>query len=224
MNKFTAIEWQSFSLKKDIEVIVKKLKDNRVIQISLLFKIALVTLGAALPKIFDVAKQQCFWVILSVLSITPFIYLGFKWIRRKCKENERSYDQMDPRDFIDAFDNEIVYYILTSESYCTMLTEALSNNNTSTNVVYFYYIQASYYFQKTITDLSSINNIVNEVLSSKEDDIIAKKLISLPRYKNIKSSITTIYEYLESNKNTIKTFEGSEPVIKLKIQRQIGRN
>jgi hypothetical protein len=221
VKKFTPIEWQSFSLKKDIEIIVGKLQDNHFTQISLLGEISLVILGVALSNIFtDIAKQQCFWIILSVLSIIPFLIIGLRWIHKRLEENKPGSDQMNPRDFINAFDNEIAYYVLMSESYYTMLTEAVLHNNTHTDkvsndMIHFYYIQASYYFKKTIADLAPICNIADRVLSTNEDNIATKRLISFPRYNNVKNLLITISDYLESQASIMKDLDDGEIIVNL---------
>lgn len=124
------------------------------------------------------------------------------------------------KEFLDAFDNEIVYYTLISESYCSMLAEALASKEAHASaipedMIHFYYIQASYYFQKTITELSSINNIADKVLSSNANDVIEKKLISLPRYKNVKKLLEIIYNDIETNKSLIKGLDTNELIIEL---------
>lgn len=207
MKKFTPIEWQSFSLKKDVEIIVEKLRNERVIEISLLCEVVLIILGVALSNIFvEVREQRCFWITLSVLSIIPFLIIALRWILEKVKEVRRDSDLMDLREFIDAFDNEVAYYILMSESYYTMLAEALSHNSgtmevgkISQEIIHFYYIQASYYFKKTIADLAPLRNIADKVLSSNINKIATKRLISLPRYYNAKELLTTISNYLENH-------------------------
>ena len=221
MKKFTAIEWQSFSLKKDIESIKKKLYDNRTIQLSLLSEVALVFLGFALPQIFsDLEKTRLFWLLLSILCIIPFIIIIINSIIVKIKEKAHGSDRINNKLFIDIFDNSITYYIFISESYYTMLTDALLHNNKNENkvpdnVIHFYYIQASYYFRKAICELVPINNIIGKVLSNKINVIEEKKLISLPRYYNASNLLTEIYNYIDSNQNVIKELVDNHIIIKL---------
>jgi len=224
MKKFNAIEWQSFSLKKDIEVIKSKLGNNNKIQNFTLFELALVVLGASLQNIFG--EHQYFWLILAVLAITPFFILSLMWIYKRHKKRKRKH-QMDTKSFIDAFDNEIVYYTLISESYGSMLTEALLNKETHVSLafkdmIHLYYIQASYYFQKTILDLAPIVNIAKNVLSNDVDSLISKKLISLPRYKNIIHLLTIIYGYLDpkTNENIIKNLDRAELMLVFKLNEE----
>ena len=178
-------------------------------------------LGVALANIFvDIAKQRYFWIILSVLSIIPFFILIIRLVIEKMKKNKPGSDRMDTRDFIDAFDNEIAYYILMSESYYTMLIEAVSYNNTHSekvhkDMIHFYYIQASYYFNKTIDDLVPLFNIADKVISSDKDEIAGKKLISLPRYNNAKNLLATIFNYLDSHKYIMDDLDDGDIIVKL---------
>jgi hypothetical protein len=221
MAKFTAIEWQSFSLKKDVETIVEKLQDNRTIQVSLLGEVILVILCVTLTKFFaDIDENPYFWAILLILSIIPLPILVLKWIKEKHEENKPGSDRMNVRTFIDTFDNEITYCTLKSESFHRMLVDALAYNDVNTNkiskdVIHFYYIQVSYYFQKAIADLNPINNIVDKVLFSDVKTIMLKKCISFPRYKNIENLLVTIFKYLEAHKDIMNDLDGGELIVEL---------
>jgi hypothetical protein len=223
MARFTAIEWQSFSLKKDIEIIVKKIQSHRTVQFSLLYEMALAIMGVALTMCFNgVAKNRYFGFVLLGLSIAPFIVLAIIWGIERCKERRPGSDRMGIRTFIDAFDNEIAYNVLISESYYTMLVEALlyndneeNRNKISDNIIHFYYIQTSYYFNKAIVDLIPINNIARDVLSANVDAIVEKRLISLPRYKNIKKLLVTIFEYLKAHESIMGGLESGKITIDL---------
>jgi hypothetical protein len=220
MAKFTAIEWQSFSLKKDVEFIVKKLQVNRSIQLSVLGEIVLVILTAGVTKIFtDIDKHPSYWIVISILCIIPFLILLFDWIKEKYEENKPGSDRMNPRVFIDTFDNEIAYCALMSESFHRMLVDALAYNKVNTHkisndVVHFYYIQTSYYFQKAIADLNPIYNIADKVLFSSVKDKMSRKHILFPRYKNIKNLLVTIYEYLKTHKDIMDDLDNGKLIIK----------
>jgi len=222
MGKYTPIDWQSFSLKKDIEIIVKKLQNHNRIQFSLIWEIVLAIFGVALSNIFkDINKHQLFWIILLVVTCIPFLVFAIieivKWINKKRKEKDSSFDQKNIRDFIDNFDNEIAYYILMSESFYTMLMEAISDksNQIDKNIIHFYYIQASYYFKKAIYDLAPLHNIADKVLSNKPEKIKTKRLISYSRYYNASNLLTSIYNYIDANKNLLDDLKDGDIIVKL---------
>jgi len=211
MKKFTAIEGQSFSLKKDIEDIKLKLENSYKIQYATIFQIVLAIFGIILEN-----KKDSIFLAIVIAGFIQLLILGIK----KYRESKQIKDLMNSKDFIDAFDNEIVHYTLISESYCSMLAEILVNKETnasvvSEDVIHFYYIQASHYFQKAINELVPINNIVDKVLSSNAKDIIEKKLISLPRYKNLKKILEIIYKDIETYESLIKGLDRGELIIEL---------
>ncbi len=131
MKKFTVVDWQSFSLKKDIEKITKKLTDSNIIQSALLGELAIAVLAVGLNNI-GVEKKCLFWVIV-VVSILPLVLIFVRWCCEKHRERRPGSDRMDPRDFIDSFDNQIEYYTFMSESYYTMLLESLSGADSGVN-------------------------------------------------------------------------------------------
>lgn len=222
MKKFTPIDWQSFSLKKDIEIIVAKLQNQNKFQFSLIWEIVLVLFGVALTNLVEnLAKNKLFWIILLIIAVIPFLVFAVIWlinfINIKRKEKDPSMDQVNIKEFVDKFDNEIAYYILMSESFYTMLMEAMADKSTQPdrNIIHFYYIQASYYFKKAIYDLVPLHNIADKVLSFDINKILTKKLISYPRYHNVSKLLTSIFNYIDTNKNLIDDLENGALIVKL---------
>jgi hypothetical protein len=222
MKKLSPIDWQSFSLKKDIEIIVKKLQNYNKVQFSLVWEIVIAIYGVALSHIFnDITNQELFWIILIIATVIPFIVFAIiaiiNWVNERRKEKDPSIDHSNIREFVESFDNEIAYYILMSESFYGMLMEAMLDNGTKTdrNIIHFYYIQASYYFMKAITDLVPLHCCIGKVLSLDPNKIKSKKIISLPRYINASNLLTTIYEYIYTNKNIMDDLENGALIVKL---------
>ena len=123
MKNFSAVDWQSFSLKKDIEIISKEIKNSNAIQLSFFAEISLVVLGAALANI--ISGNQIFWIVISILSFIPALFLIIKAVRQKYRESRAGNDMVRPKDFIDSFDNSICYYVLMSKSYYSMLMKSI---------------------------------------------------------------------------------------------------
>jgi hypothetical protein len=230
MKRFSAVEWQTFSLKKDIETINKKLNNNQSIQTSLLIEVALVILGFAVPEIFGTHKY--FWIIISVVSFIVVLIPLICFLYRKVRDNSPGSDRPNPKDFIDTFDNKITYYVLMSESYYTMLSEALVHNKcvektsekepvecvaTAINddVIRFYFIEASYYLRKAISDLTPITKIIDKTLSSDEKTILTEPLISSARYYNIVNLIKSIFMYLEQNESILNALDDGKLILSL---------
>ena len=202
MKNFSAVDWQSFSLKKDIEIISKKIKNSNAIQLSFFAEISLVVLGAALANI--ISGNQIFWIVISILSFIPALFLIIKAVRQKYRESRTGNDMVRPKDFIDSFDNSICYYVLMSKSYYSMLMKSIhGKKKISIDVQRFYYIEASYYMNKAIAELSPIVKIADKVLTKDTNQVIEKRMISIARYHNIKNLLKTIYFFLKKQQSII---------------------
>lgn len=216
MKKFSAVEWQSFSLKKDVENILKKLRETQAIQLSIFGEIALVVFGVAFANIFiEVEAQRTFWIVILCISVIPIIVPLVQWIYKKAMKSKTGSDMMKPKDFVDSFDNEICYYVLMSESYYSMLVEAIAPESgvDDLDIKRFYFIEASYYLNKAIADLSPISNIADKVLTSDKNSIIEKRLISYARYNNVKNLLNIIYDYLDRHKSILDGLADGETII-----------
>ena len=215
MKKFSAVEWQSFSLKKDIEVISKKIKNSNAIQLSFFTEISLVVFGAAFANIFSHSENITkFWIVISVLSFIPALFLIGKALYQKHIEKRPGNDMVKPKDFIDSFDNSICYYVLMSESYYSMLIDITQGiNNVSTDVQRFYYIEASYYMNKAIAELSPISKIADKVLTRDTNNIVEKRFISIARYHNLKNLLESIYSYLKNQQSIIESLKEGHIII-----------
>ena len=74
MKKYTPIEWQAFSQKKDVEKIAESLKRQNEFQLSAFIEIALVVLGAALSNIVtNDTHQKRIWGCILILSIVVIV-------------------------------------------------------------------------------------------------------------------------------------------------------
>jgi len=194
------------------------MKKFKVIEWHVWQPLLLVILGVVLANIFDKKTEQlCTWIILLILGLIPFVSI---FIRRIIKKIKIGNGLMDPQDFIDTFDSEIIQNIYNLESHKAKLTEALLNNDTCNNIVskdiiHFCYIQASSSFQKAVSALCPINNIAPKVLSYNKNDIIIYGLIPFPRYRNITRLLTAVYEYLKINKKYIEDIDEGKFIVEL---------
>ena len=214
MKKFTAAEWQSFVTQKDIESITKKIKASSEVQSSTFFEIALVVFGAALQNLF-VEEKKLIWICVCIGSLIPAFYLLGKALCQKMKSTAAGTDRVNPREFIDRFDNQICYYVLMSESYYSMLRDAKDDMNLDRDIKRFYFIEASYYMNKAINELAPIHNIASSVLSGANVDIIGKRMISTARYNNLCNLLKSLQKYLADHEDILEGLEGKEETIGL---------
>lgn len=214
MKKFSAVDWQSFSMKKDIEKIRKSLQITKTVQLSILGEIALVVLSAALSNLFVTPESlRKFWVVVIICSLIPLVAPLGLWLYKKHENQRPGSNLIKPRDFIDVFDNEICYFILIAESYYSMLVETITEVDIHTEVKRFYFIEASYYANKAVSSLGPIAHIAKEVLTLRKDDVVEKRLISIARYNNVVTLLEAIYAYLEERVTVLDVLENKDLII-----------
>lgn len=108
--KYDALDWQSFSQKKNIEEIVKNTKDRNTIQLTAITEIFMTITSIAASNVFADEKYWPIWVGITVLAAIPMVYLLFKFVWRGIKKHFPGNDIPNLQDMIDLFDNDICYY------------------------------------------------------------------------------------------------------------------
>lgn len=214
MKKFTPAEWQSFVTRKDIETITRKLKATSEVQSSLFIEVALIVFGVGFEKIFT-KNGEAIWKYVCIASLLPVGYLFVTALCRKIRSKSAGRDRMNPKEFIDRFDNQICYYVLMSESYYSMLREAKDDMSLDKDIKRFYFIEASYYMNKAIIEMAPLYNIAESVLSGANVDIIGKRMISTARYNNLCNLLTSLQKYLSDHEDILDGLEGKEEIIEL---------
>lgn len=209
--KFSAVEWQSFSQKKDLEQIKKYIERQQHYETSFLSQIISIFLGTALTlglslseKEIDIAVIKIIWIFISLVCLFALLY---PWIKYNIKERitkKRNKLIKPAQEFINSFDNEICYFVLMSDSYFQMLNKATASSTPPKNeLVCFYYIEGSYYFNKAVGEMCSLHNIVNDVLTTNTNSIISERKISVLRYHNIVDILEGIYTQIKANSNIV---------------------
>ncbi|MDF2589432.1 MAG: hypothetical protein K0S41_3273 [Anaerocolumna sp.] len=206
-NNFNATEWQSFSIKKDIESINKNTKRSEEIQLTAMIEICLSLLSVAGSFIFDGEHINIYWSIVAIaLAIAPLIWIIrilFSFISSRIKPGK---DLMNKKDLIDIFDNEVCYYVMMAESYYQMYLENKDQNDNSKDVDIrrFYLIESCYYLEKTIQELSLMANSPKRVFSNNVDEIYYYKKVSISRLINILNIIKSLLALIEDSVEYIK--------------------
>jgi len=214
MKTFTPVEWQSFSLKKDIERISGKLADTNGFQLSFYAEIALAIFSVGFQNIFDDDDiQRQFWMIIAITSALIFLAPCMVYIYRKIKETKYGSKIITTKGFIDSFDNEVCYYVLMADSYFEMFKNNYEDMNIEKDIKQFYYIETSYYLNKSIMELVPIYNIRSHVLTNNKDDVVSKRMISYARYYNTYNIINKIYDSLCSKDQILDGLSASKLII-----------
>lgn len=205
INKYDALDWQSFSQKKNIEEIVKNTKEKKDIQLTAVIEIAMAVSSIVAENLFTNNLPKLIWVIIFVISIIPLIWLGYKYLKRFIDKNKIGSDIPDLNSMISLFDNDICYYALMAESYLEKLKEIDRNN--VTDIDKFYFIETCFYVNKTIYNLSVTTNSIDNLFSDDIEELYNDRKISITRLKNIFEIIDNVLLKIEIYAEIIKDID-----------------
>lgn len=194
--KYDAIDWQTFSQKKNIEEIVKNTKDKNTIQIVATVEIAMAVLSLLADAIFKDEIPLWFAFSTYTISIGVLLYLFVMQFIRWYKKNKPGADIPDLKTMIDLFDNDICYYVLMAESYLEKIEKI--NKSSSSNVEQFYFMETCFYINKAIYNLSLTSNCIDKLYSTDHDELYSSRKISYTRLKNIFNILDNIIKEIDS--------------------------
>ena len=196
-------DWQEMALKKDTEIIIKKLETHESLFVSLCWEIV-VTVGAVLiDHLFDIDNVgNWLWVVCAVAAIIPPVVLFTKWFfKRQVQLHNARKGKLKIKHYVDCFDNQICYWVMMSNSYSKMLSEMPMDKRIES---IFLFQESSYYINKSIDSLYKMKPIINKVFSQSNERVIQKKLIALYR-------LVSLLELMKKNRTLAK--EKISPII-----------
>lgn len=183
MEKYDALDWQSFSEKKNIEEIAKNTKDKNDIQITAAIEIAMGVSSIVSDIIFCGKILIVVSWITFIVSLIPLLWLGIKYSIRLYNRKKRGNDIPNVSSLINLFDNEICYYVMMAESYTNKLDN--TNANLPLPVRQFYFIETCFYINKAIYNLSLTSNCKDKLYSIDKKKLHQNRNISYTRLRNI---------------------------------------
>lgn len=208
MTKITINDWQTIQSRKEIQSIRKTMRDERVVDWSILVELFLLVVGFCLNNIFgteDGAKR--IWIILSVIAfVIPIAILGIgRYIR--FKKADKLKQTRDVREMVTMFDDELCYYVMTAGTFFESkidpenIPAAVSFNGPSDVTQFstmelqkFYYIEASYYLNKSVNIFCLMkNNVVNIIEDPTTPGASMERKISYFRFQNVIMLMTDMY-------------------------------
>lgn len=210
--KYDALDWQSFSQKKDIEEIVKNTKDRNIIQFISTVEICLAIFSLLANSLFKDAVPRWFSVTVIIISILALFFPFYPSISRYIKRNLPGGDSPNAKSMVDLFDNDICYYVLMAESYSDKIGKIDKSN--VTNVDQFYFIETCFYINKAIYDLSLTSNCPN-LYSVQVEDLFLNKRISYTRLKNIFNILDNCIKQINCYKDIISEIDIDKNYIEL---------
>lgn len=182
-------EWQELSLKKDIEKILKYLKERRTLEFTFT-----IDLTIALAAFFlDLIDKNLFvkYIIIVLMCISLGITLGItiinygKIIKNTFINKYRTYNSFSKEELVDLFDNDICYCIMTANSYYEMLKSLLPSEGENNNLFRFYYIETWYYINKAKYQLQRMIYKEKDIFTKDPSQIVNKNMISISRLINL---------------------------------------
>lgn len=213
INKYDALDWQTFSQKKDIEEIVNNTKEKNNIQVTAVIEIAMWVSSIVAENLFKNNTPEFVWILILIVSIAPLIWLAYKYIKRFVKKNKVGSDIPDLMSMVNLFDNDICYYALMAESYSDKLKEIDTEN--ITEIDKFYFIETCFYINKTIYNLSITANSKDNLYSSDVEDLYINRKISKTRLKNIFNIVDNVLLNIENYNFLIESIDEDQNYSKL---------
>lgn len=193
MSKVSLNDWETMHIRKEIEAIHRSVTKKDIVDYAFVVDTILVLLGFAFDKgvLEDGSKQNIsWWFFGSAIALLLLIFgcIIIRAIRAKKKENLRRKVKSS-REIVRLIDDKVCYFLMTAQS---MYDNGIG---ISTPIDRFYLIETSYYLNKCVSILMSVNNNISCVLvsGSSADDLLSGK-ISKERMKNIFSLLDTLYE------------------------------
>lgn len=173
-------EWQEMALKKDIEIIVKKLNSHESILFSLCWELVLALGTIILDHLFDTEKAPIWvWILLVVLAILPpAIVLAIHFIKWWRIIKAVRIGRLNTKSYIDTFDNQISYWVMLCNSYKNMLYDDSPDTQAEKH---FLYCEGSYFNNKSMHALYTMKPNFQAVFSSDIDVVKKNGLIELSR-------------------------------------------
>lgn len=171
-------EWQEMALKKDMETIIKKLNAQEPIIFSLCWEIVLALGAIIVDHLFDTENMNmCMWVFVVILAVIPPVVIivikMYKWISALKRVTAGIYDI---KNMVDIFDNQICYWVMMCNSYCSLLSDMDKKNEKI-----FLYQEGCYYNNKSMQALYHMKPIIDKVFSDKKEKIIKNNNVAVYR-------------------------------------------
>lgn len=119
MDRIKFNDWQDMALKKDTETIIKSINSHEPVFFSLCIEIIVAVGAVIIDHFFDKeAVNPWIWIIATIIAVIVPLYMVIlklvKWISaiKRVKKGK-----LGVRQFVDLYDNQICYYVMTSNSY-----------------------------------------------------------------------------------------------------------
>ena len=169
-------DWQEMALKKDMETIIGKLNKQEFSTLALCWEFFLVLIASIIDHLINMNDK--IWVAIIMLATIPLIVLILKNMHEFVSALERvKSGKYNVKGMVDAFDNQICYWVMMCNSYCNLL----STNKEKKNERIFLYQEGCYYNNKSIQALYYMKPVIDKVFSDKKEEIIGNNIVAVYR-------------------------------------------
>lgn len=184
MDRIKFNDWQDMALKKDTETIIKSINSHEPVFFSLCIEIIVAVGAVIIDHFFDKeAVNPWIWIIATIIAVIVPLYMVIlklvKWISaiKRVKKGK-----LGVRQFVDLYDNQICYYVMTSNSYGHLLT---NNTTIRDDEKVFIYQEGSYYNNKAIQELYKMKPVISKVFTPDVSESIDARLIAVYRLTSL---------------------------------------
>lgn len=218
MKQINFTDWQEFSLKKDIEKISKQVEKGKKAFYCFVWEALVFFFTLFLDHFFEISSSESncsLFLVWILLALSPLILLVFSVpIKLSIQLKKAKKGIVLTKDYVDIFDNQICYWVMTGRSYYETITKTRDVSE-----VIFCYQEASYYINKAIFELYKMLPIITKVFSDEVDEVKKGKVISISRLVNVIQLILDFKPQIEVRDDNGEIFINSNGII---LKGQIG--
>ena len=184
MNNTKFNDWQEMALKKDTEVIIKRLNDQGKVIVSLVVDAMIAVISIVLDHLVDgQVVHSWVWKLLIVSAVAiPAILLLSKIIKFLNSLGKARSGKYSIKKYVDIFDNQICYFVMTCGSYSRLLK---SGTDISKEEQIVLYQEGSYFNNKAMMLLYDMKPVIRKVFTNDASEVIKKTLVSFCRLSSL---------------------------------------
>lgn len=202
MDKFSINDWLTIQTRKDLTYIRRSMEHESV-NYAIFADLFIAFVAFSLEHIFWTVNEEtgvvekmvpsAYWIFTSVLLfLIPAIIFYYNYcLREKNKYDVSMSAPVD--DLIDLFDNEICYNVMTADSMRDHFKGPENpREEIEKEVKLFYFIEAAYYANKAISQLSYFYTPNTIAIQNNSNN----KGVSFVRFKNVCAIVKDVYDDL----------------------------
>lgn len=203
MDKMSLFDWQIMQTRKEVEEVHKAIGKSDAVDLAIIVELILIIISFVLDHIIidsDTTSTittiiSSVWLKIAIVLVAVVVGVWAIQAIIITKKNRQAARITGARDVVDLIDNKLCYYLMTAQ---TMLEFGAGID---TNIDKFYLIEASYYINKCIMILLSVeNNISNSMVEGLSHDDYLDFRLNKARIANIFDLLEEQYSILQDQR------------------------